>query len=181
MSARLWTPPRLIGWTILLASLPPSHIGHIARKHRLSVHLYANDTQLYLAFKPDDGEAALDQMMDCIEEIRRWMEANMLKLNDAKTEFIVIGSNHTLSKITDDVSTIRVRNAVVEATESARNIGAMMDKHLNMASSHWLHMSIRSPAAATFTLETLAGSAGTLQRMQLRPLSRHLSSPNWTV
>ena len=47
--------------------------------------------------------------MDCIEEIGRWMEANMFKLNDAKTKFMVIGLNHILSNITN--VTIQVGDA----------------------------------------------------------------------
>ena len=69
--------------------------------------------------------------MDCIEEIGRWMEANMFKLNDAKTKFMVIGLNHILSNITN--VTIQVGDAVVEAAGSARKIWAIMGKHLNMS------------------------------------------------
>ena len=128
---------------------PPytSHIGQIARKHQMKVHLYADDTQLYLAFNPDEGSTALDQMMDCIEEIRTWMEANMLKLNDSKTEYMVIGSKHILSQVSDDIKTIHIGDAVVEASGSARNIGAIMDEYLNMTehvnkitSSCYFHM-----------------------------------------
>ena len=98
----------------------------------MKVHLYADDTQLYLAFKPDAAAAALDQMMDCIDEIRSWMEANMLKLNDSKTEFMVIGSKNTLAKISDDIGSIRVGDETVEAASSARNVGAILDSHMNL-------------------------------------------------
>jgi len=108
------------------------HIGQIARKHGISVHLYADDTQLYLAFCPDEGETAVDQMMDCIIEIRDWMEANMLRLNDSKTEFMVLASRHLERKLSGEVKAIRVGDAVVEASESARNIGVIMDSRLSM-------------------------------------------------
>ena len=109
-----------------------SHVGQIARDHGISTHMYADDTQLYLAFRPDSGEAAIDQMMDCVEEVRNWMEANMLKLNESKTEYMVIGSNHTQKKLGDEVKCIRVGEEEVHAVESARNIGVTMDTALNM-------------------------------------------------
>ena len=43
------------------------------------MHVYVDDTQLYVDVYPDEGSAA-DQMMDCISEIHLSMEANMLKL-----------------------------------------------------------------------------------------------------
>jgi hypothetical protein len=113
---------------------PPysSHIGKIARRHAIDVHTYADDTQLYLSFHPDHERAAVEQMTGCINEIRKWMEANMLKLNDSKTEFLVIGSEHVQSKLTDTVKSIQVGNAIVPATDSAKNIGALLDSRLDM-------------------------------------------------
>ena len=113
---------------------PPytSHIGQIARKHDIKVHLYADDTQLYLAFDPSGGCSEVDLMMDCIEEVRLWMEANMLKLNDSKTEYMLLGSKNALKKVSEDAKSIKVGDAVVEAADSARNIGAIMDSNLNM-------------------------------------------------
>ena len=113
---------------------PPytSEIGKIARKHDITVHLYADDTQLYLSFKPHEGSAAVDQMMDCVDEIKMWMEANMLKMNEAKTEYIVLGSNHTHAKLDAEVHSLKVGDAVVKSTDSARNIGAIVEKHLDM-------------------------------------------------
>ena len=54
------------------------------------VYVYTDDTQMYLAFYPDEGAAAVENMTDCIIEIRDWMETNLLRLNDAKTEFMVL-------------------------------------------------------------------------------------------
>ena len=100
--------------------------------HAIDVHMYADGTQLYLSFHTDHGSAAVDRMIDCINEIHEWMEANMLKLNDSKTEFMVLGSKHIQSKLTDTVKYIHVGNAVVQATDSAKNIGALNDSRLDI-------------------------------------------------
>jgi hypothetical protein len=132
--------PRLLNCGLPQGSLvgpycfPPysSHVGKIARKHGLNVHLYADDSQLFLAFHPEEGSTAVARMMDCIEEIRNWMEANMLKLNDSKTEFMVIATRYVEPKINTNVNHIKVGDSIVNSSCSARNIGAVMDTRLNM-------------------------------------------------
>jgi hypothetical protein len=103
---------------------PPysSHVAKIARKHGINVHLYADDSQLFLSFRPEEGLTAVAQMTDCIEEIRNWMEANMLKLNDSKTEFMIIATRYVETKINDSVNQIKVSDSVVNSSCSARNI-----------------------------------------------------------
>ena len=58
-----------------------------------TIHSYADDTQLYMSFKPiHDADQTIARIESCICEIREWMTENFLKLNDDKTEFILIGS-----------------------------------------------------------------------------------------
>ena len=52
----------------------------------------ADDTQIYVSFKCDDPLQALGKIHLCILDIRRWMILNKLKINDAKTEFIIFRS-----------------------------------------------------------------------------------------
>ena len=67
-------------------------LAKIAQKHGVNLHLYADDTQLYLPFDPQNSKIAMQQMEACIAEIKSWMASNFLKLNDDKTEFIMFGS-----------------------------------------------------------------------------------------
>jgi hypothetical protein len=70
-------------------------------------------------------------MEACILEIRHWMSNNFLKLNEAKTEYMVIGSQHLASQL-QTVLEITIGDAVIPATSSAKNIGAVIDKRLSM-------------------------------------------------
>ncbi len=63
------------------------------------VHVYADDHQLYLTFQPIDQDVVVNKIQRCMVEVKEWMVKNMLKLNDDKTKFIVIGTRQQRSKI----------------------------------------------------------------------------------
>ena len=63
----------------------------IVSKYRFSIHLYADDTQIYFAFNVHSPNADMSKIRTCFAEIKQWMSSNFLKLNDDKTEFIDIG------------------------------------------------------------------------------------------
>lgn len=107
-------------------------IGTITRQHNTCLHLYADDTQLYIGSRLTDAQKSKKQLEECIAEVRSWMAANMLKLNDDKTEYIIIGSQHTMNNIPESLKTIRVGNQDIKATTSAKNIGAYLDSTLSM-------------------------------------------------
>ena len=68
----------------LLFTVYTSKLFDIVREHLPSVHCYADDTQLYLAFSPDvqgEDEAALNAMRDCIHDLRNWMIEDRLMLS----------------------------------------------------------------------------------------------------
>ena len=73
----------------LLFSIYTSQIFDIVSDHLPNVHCFADDTQLYLSFRPDDQasqDAAVAAMEACIRDVRLWMLHDKLKINDAKTE-----------------------------------------------------------------------------------------------
>ena len=73
----------------------------IAHKHNISIHLYADDTQLYTSFNPNNSTDAIKRMEACIAEIKLWMAENFLKLNDSNTEFIIFGNKINVARVND--------------------------------------------------------------------------------
>ena len=70
--------------------------------HLPHVHTYADDTELYIAFKPDSVVNAFDAVIAMelfIRDLRTCMLHDKLKLNDDKTEFILGGTRQQLAKV----------------------------------------------------------------------------------
>jgi hypothetical protein len=107
------------------------------------VHAYADDTQLYLSFKPDGATNELDvicALQNCIKDIRTWMTVDKLKLNDGKTEFLIIGTAAQLKKV--NISSIVIGQDNVPVVLCARNLGVWFDNNLNM--SHHINKTCQS-------------------------------------
>ena len=56
----------------------------LIRQHSISNQSFADDTQLYNSCRPDQIDASVQSMQDCISDVKTWMIANKLKLNDDK-------------------------------------------------------------------------------------------------
>jgi len=118
----------------LLFVVYDSKIFEIVDKHNLEIHCYADDSQLYLSFCPNDTanqEAALARVERCIEDIRNWMLNDKLKLNDEKTEFMIIGTVQQLAKVS--INSLRVGAATITPVSSARNLSSWFDSKLTVA------------------------------------------------
>ena len=93
----------------LLFVVYASKVFEIVQVHLPNAYCFADDTQLYLSFNPNsltDQVKALEAMERCISDLRKWMYRDKLKINDDKTEFLVIGSRQQLLKINH--SSVRV-------------------------------------------------------------------------
>ena len=67
----------------------------LIRRHSISNQSFADDTQLHDSCRPDQIDTSVQGMQDCISDVKTWMTSNKLKLNDDKTECLLIVSNRT--------------------------------------------------------------------------------------
>ena len=68
----------------ILFTMYTTRLGNIIRNHSLDFHLYADETQLYISFKPCDSisrQTAIPQVEACIKDIKTWVTTNLVKLN----------------------------------------------------------------------------------------------------
>ena len=86
----------------LLFTIYFSKLFDILKFHLPTPHGYADDTQLYLSFSPNDSSSeveAVSAIENCIRDIHQWMTEDNLMLNDGKTEFLLIGTQMQLTKV----------------------------------------------------------------------------------
>ena len=69
-------------------------LGDIVRRHGLSCRFYADDTQLYCSFKPENQTVSVSAIEACVKDVDELMLTNKLKLNKNKTELLVIRSQY---------------------------------------------------------------------------------------
>ena len=115
----------------LLFTLYSSNLFEIIKHHFPTVYRYADDTQVYISFCPNDR---LDQLNagelleSCITDIRSWMLHDNIKLNDEKTELLIIGTSQQLEKVV--ITHIREGNPIIHPVPVARNLDSWLDASL---------------------------------------------------
>lgn len=108
-------------------------LADICEEHGVPAHMYADDSQLYLWFdlQPNGTEDVVRQQMElCVQSILHWATANKLKLNEDKTELLVLCTPHQRKKVT--LSSLTVGSVTVKAADVVRDLGANFDEHLQM-------------------------------------------------
>ena len=96
-------------------------------------------------------------MEQCIRAVRAWMVVDKLKLklNEEKTEFMLIGTHQQLSKVRTD--SLLVAGTVVSSVSEARNLDVWFDSnfqfqtHINKTCQSAYYYILQNPAARLLT------------------------------
>jgi len=98
--------------------LPPKH------------HLHADDTQLYISFRPGNFSNAQSCMHRQIASISSWMTSNFYSLNPSKPEFLLIGLPQKLAKVNQPVLHLPDNTTATPVT-NARNLEMLFDSSMS--------------------------------------------------
>ena len=144
----------------ILFTLYTLPLGQIATKYGLKYHIYADDTQLYISFKPQDPTSLageIENIQSCFLEIKQWMTDNLLKLNGDKTELLISINKH--KRQASPLQTVNLDGEVIELSSTIRNLGA----HFNIPLDHSDFINVKCKAAH-YSLRNISRVRSTLTR-----------------
>ena len=127
-------PARVCIWTHWLHHLYLSYFRYCKLPQCILPQSYADDTQLYLTFDPKESnglETAFRTLSACVMDIKAWMCRNKLKLNEGKTEFIVVGSSQNLRNLNNVCPNLGTTQKF--PSTSIKNLGVYFDSNMSMS------------------------------------------------
>ena len=105
-------PPHSSPWSPLTCGVPQGSVlgpvlfnlytaplSSLISASSISHLVYANDTQLFISFLPNNFSSAINNLQSIITLISSWMSSHYLTRNPFKTEFLLIGLPQQTSKI----------------------------------------------------------------------------------
>ena len=116
----------------LLFILYTKGLQSLAQKYKFSIHLYADDTQIYFNLNPlVNITKTLQDIKKCFCDIKMWMTENYLKINESKTSMMEFHSPYTPFPLQ---SSFHLETCDVTPTDEAKNLGFWFDEHLSLDS-----------------------------------------------
>ncbi len=132
-------------------------LGTIFRKHGVSFHCYADDTQIYLPIK-QNKHAALESLFACLDEVKTWLSQFFLFLNESKTEVIAFGpSDNNLGSRSIDLDYLApFTSSCIKNLGVFWDQGLKFDKQINaVISSCFFQLRLLSKIKYFLSLKTL--------------------------
>lgn len=120
----------------ILYILYNSPMHEIASSFGISDHYFADDSQEYDSFTPSlsaaDQQRVFDNLTASLVEQGKWLAANRLKLNEDKTDALLVSSKDNVAKKRIASIPLVVGGASIIPSPVVRNLGVLLDSHLTM-------------------------------------------------
>ena len=90
-------------------------------------HLYADDTQIYLAVDSMNFDSSIEELTECLRSVQEWMDGVKLKLNpEKKNEFILIDQKAIRESLAPNFPVPLLQNNISTSVE-VKNLGVIFD------------------------------------------------------
>ena len=107
-----------------------SEIESIAKLYGFKIHIFADDTQLYISFQHCDVLECVSSIEHCLRHIKLWMSNNFLKINEGKTQFMIITPQSSNCTILSDVC-ISFGGSTIFPSITGTNLGVTFDSAMS--------------------------------------------------
>ena len=98
----------------------------VISKFNVTHHLYADDTQNYLAVDSRNLDSSMEELTECVKSVQQWMDGVKLKLNPEKNEFIIIGQKAIRELLAPNFPAPLLQNNIPPLIE-VKNLGVIFD------------------------------------------------------
>ena len=106
-------------------------LAFLLEAHGVSYHFFVDDTQLYI--RVEDADEAKQRLLSLLSDLKIWMARRKLKLNDGKTEIIVIRGNLRNVSVAN-FGVMSFGDTQLVPCESAKNLCVVLDSSLSFRS-----------------------------------------------
>ena len=101
-------------------------VSNIISNFNVTHHLYADDTQIYLALDHRNFDSSFAELTECLTCVQNWMAGVKLKLYPKKTEFIIIGDRQARDCLIKKFPTQLLGN-YISPTDTVMNLDVTFD------------------------------------------------------
>ena len=112
----------------LLFTAYTSSLVNVLVAHRVDYHFLADDSQLYIQI--DNIPDAKERLTLLMSDIKIWMARRKLKLNEGKTEIIIVRGN-LRNDLRADFGMLHFENTQLVPCECEKNLGVVLDSTLS--------------------------------------------------
>ena len=95
------------------------------------LHKFSDDTQLFSSALPVDFGTLIKQTETCVEHVKAWMDSNKLKLNDDKTEALVVGTRSRTGVCYSEH--LNIGGSPIPFQPKVKSLGVVLDSSLTMS------------------------------------------------
>ena len=116
----------------ILFSLYTQPLANIITDEGCDYHKFADDTQIGTSSEILEFEREKERLEECIDKVGGWMKSNKLKLNEEKTEAMLMGTKSKCDSAVKKAKSIEVGGNDIFFQDNVKNLGVFLDPQLGM-------------------------------------------------
>ena len=104
-------------------------LSSVLQEQGVKFKLFADDTQLYLSVS--DIENTTENLNRILQSVREWMDFKHLKLNENKTEYMLVGKKNNLRDL--GIVNMNINGNNIHVADRVRDLGVLLDCNLTLS------------------------------------------------